>query len=98
MWGKCVKIKLNVAKRIILLHADGEDYNSVLTILSLPVGSKEGATVCASISIINNNETEDVEYFSVHADVVDLNVKVSREEAIINIIDDDIPGCVMLGR
>lgn len=51
-----------------------------------------GDTACTSIYIINNNETEEVEYFSVHVEVVDLNVKVTRGEAIINIIDDDLPG------
>ena len=97
-WGKCVKISKTKCIIVILSHAAGEDYNSALTILSLPVGSKEGASVCTSISIINNNETEDVEYFSVHAEVVDLNIKVSRRGATINIIDDDIPGCVTLAR
>ena len=66
----------------------GEDYASILTILSIPVGSGVGTIACTSIPIIDNNKTEDVEYFSVHSEVVDLNVKVSQEEAIINIIDD----------
>ena len=64
-----------------------------MSILSLPVGSEVGDTVCTSIyNIINDNETEELEYFSVHVVVVDLNVKVTRGEAVINIIDDDIPG------
>ena len=67
-----------------------------MSILSLPVGSEVGDTVCTSIYIINNNETEELEYFSVHVVVVDLNVKVTRGEAVINIIDDDIPGKLIL--
>lgn len=76
----------------VIIIVVGEDYASILTILSIPVGSGVGAIACTSIPIINNNETEDVEYFSVHTEVVDLNVKVSQEEAIINVIDDDVPG------
>ena len=81
---------------MVVLFAAGEDYESLLTILSLPVGSKEGDIACTSIYIINDNTTEDVEYFSVHAEVVDLNIKVTQGEAIINIIDDGIPGYLVL--
>ena len=86
----------------IILGIDGihyiaaeEDYNPTTIILSIPVGSAVGALACTSISIINDEETEDLEYFSVHIDMEDLNIRVpssSTESAIINIKDDDIPG------
>ena len=46
--------------------------------------------------MVPSPSTEGVEYFSVHAEVVDLNVNVTQGEAIINIIDDGIPGYLVL--
>ena len=60
--------------------------------MSIPAGSEAGSVYCTSIGIIDNFYVEESEYFTVHLEVEDLNIKIPPNAfawATVEIKDDD---------
>ena len=61
-------------------------------LVSIPAGSKSGDIYCTQIELIDDFYVEKGEYFTVHLDVEDLNIKIPPNAfawSTVKIKDDD---------
>lgn len=79
---------INTLTLLLLLFTDGIDYQGFDDILSFPSGSANGSTVCAFITIFDDNVVESDEDFALHVKL-EGNVFIDGTYNSVNIIDND---------
>lgn len=88
----CINGHVRYNPFLILAFVGGEDYDCTISVISFPVGSRPGAKFCASINIADDLVEESTEEFTVHLEVVDLNIVIppaATSYVTVRILDDD---------